>query len=322
MDCLGRLSPHRPDLVARMISVLAAHSPFHLQNDTAYRQWREWKLANYPASSEELVVEVEDARALTDIEHRALLQRCAKTNMALYACRNRHDSDKNIPRLLGQQFGLNQLDHNLLADEDGMTSLMVANASAGERREYIPYTNLPMKWHTDGYYNPSERRIWAFQLHCVQSAASGGENALLDHEIAYILLRDENPDFIRALMVPNVMTIPPRMDEEGVARAEETGPVFSLHPHTGDLHMRYTARTRSIVWKQDEVTSAAVAFLEKILASDLPYIFRVRLQPGMGLLTNNVLHDRTGFSDTEQQRRLFYRARYYDRIAGTSYPAK
>ena len=305
-----------------MISGLPAHSPFYLENDSAYRQWREWKLANYPASSEELVVEVEDARALTDSEHRALLQRCAKTNMALYASRNRHDSDKNIPRLLGQQFGLNQLDHNLLADEDGMTSLMVANASAGERRDYIPYTDLPMKWHTDGYYNPSERRIWAFQLHCVQNAVSGGENALLDHEIAYILLRDENPNFIRALMVSDAMTIPARMDEDGVARAEETGPVFSLHPHTGDLHMRYTARTRSIVWKQDELTLAAVAFLEKILASDLPFIFRLRLQPGMGLLTNNILHDRTGFSDTEQQRRLFYRARYYDRIAGTSYPAK
>jgi hypothetical protein len=36
-------------------------------------------------------------------------------------------------------------------------------------------------------------------LHCVQSAATGGENQLLDHEIAYILLRDENPDHIRAL---------------------------------------------------------------------------------------------------------------------------
>ena len=64
-------------------------------------------------------------------------------------------------------------------------------------------------------------------LHCVQSAASGGENALMDHEVAYILLRDENPDYIRAFMQPDAMTIPPRMDEKGeTARRVETGPVF------------------------------------------------------------------------------------------------
>ncbi len=33
--------------------------------------------------------------------------------------------------------------------------------------------------------------------------------------------------------------------------------------------------------------------------------------------SNNVLHDRAGFSDDESHRRLLYRARYYDRIAGT-----
>ena len=59
--------------------------------------------------------------------------------------------------------------------------------------------------------------------------------------------------------------------------------------------MRYTARTRSIEWKQDATTLAAVAALEKLLASDLPHIHRSRLEPGMGLLCNNVLHDRAAF---------------------------
>jgi alpha-ketoglutarate-dependent taurine dioxygenase len=68
----------------------------------------------------------------------------------------------------------------------------------GERKEFIPYTDKPIRWHTDGYYNIPERTVRGMVLHCVQSAASGGENQLLDHEIAYILLRDENPDFIRA----------------------------------------------------------------------------------------------------------------------------
>ena len=153
----------------------------------------------------------------------------------------------------------------------------------------------------------------------MQSSAEGGENALLDHEIAYLLMRDENPGFIRALMQPDAMTIPARVEEDGVARADSVGPVFSVHPQSGDLHMRYTARTRSIAWKQDETTLAAVAFLEKLLDSDLPYIYRGRLEPGMGLVSNNVLHDRAGFSDAPDRKRLLYRARYYDRIAGTGW---
>jgi hypothetical protein len=79
--------------------------------------------------------------------------------------------------------------------------------------------------------------------------------------------------------------------------------------------MRYTARTRSIEWKQDEVSRAAVAYLEQILASDSPYIYSARLESGMGLLCNNVLHDRSGFNDNPDSPRLLYRARYYDRIA-------
>ena len=289
-------------------------SPFALDNETAYHQWRERKLADYPTRAADIVVEVDDPRRLTDAEYQAILASCRKTNMAVYVGKTGTDPDKEIPRLLGERFGLRRLDCNMLADNDGLSSLTVANA--GERPHYIPYTNRPIKWHTDGYYNTPARQIRGLQLHCVQSAASGGENALLDHEIAYLLMRDENPDFVRALMAPDAMTIPARMDDDGVARPDETGPVFSIEP-TGDLHMRYTARTRSIAWKQDAATQAALAFLEKLLASDLPYVYRARLEPGMGLICNNVLHDRAGFADDDSHRRLLYRARYYDRIAGT-----
>ncbi|MDD5330949.1 MAG: TauD/TfdA family dioxygenase [Sulfuricella sp.] len=290
-------------------------SPFSLRQDALYRAWRDQKLENYPTRAEQIVVETADPRNLTDAEYNAILQSCRKTNMAVYVGKTGTDPDKEIPRRLGKRFGLDRLDCNMLADDDGLTSLKVV--SSAPRQAYIPYTDRPIKWHTDGYYNSPQRQIWGLQLHCVQSSAAGGENALLDHEIAYLLLRDENPDFIRALMQPDAMTIPARVEEDGVARPDEAGPVFSIHPATGDLHMRYTARTRSIVWKQDAATLAAVAFLEKMLAGDLPYIYRARLEPGMGLICNNVLHDRAGFSDDEAHRRLLYRARYYDRIAGT-----
>ncbi len=48
--------------------------------------------------------------------------------------------------------------------------------------------------------------------------------------------------------------------------------------------------------------------LERLLAGPSPYIHRVTLQPGMGLLCNNVLHDRSGFVDDPADPRLIYRA--------------
>ncbi|MCR4303228.1 MAG: TauD/TfdA family dioxygenase [Gallionella sp.] len=287
-------------------------NPFGLNNTTAYLRWREAKLAAAPASVDELIVEVGDPRALTPNEHTALAERIRRCNMAIYAS-SLHEADTDIPRLTGGQFGLAHLDANWLAGEDGVSEIRVFDD--GTRHHYIPYTDRTIKWHTDGYYNPPERTIRAMVLHCVRSAASGGENRLMDHEMAYLLLRDDDPRHIRALSAMDAMTIPERVDETDGVRGAQSGPVFSLDA-AGHLHMRYTARTRSIVWKQDADTLAAVAALERLLASDVPHIFHARLEPGMGLLCNNVLHDRAKFSDTPGHTRLLYRARYYDRIAG------
>lgn len=290
-------------------------SSFDLTDDAAYRQWRDAKLAHYPQRADELIVTVGDPRHLTPDEIAAVLDRCKRANMAIYASAHT-DADKDLPRRMGAQFGLKSLDQNLLADEDAISTLTVAEDTHAPRSEFIPYTNKPIRWHTDGYYNTIDRRICGMILHCVQSAEAGGENRLMDHEIAYILLRDQNPEYIRALSVPDAMTIPARMDESGIARAEETGPVFSVLPASGALHMRYTARTKSIVWKDTPEVKAALAALEAILAADSPYIFSVRLKPGMGLICNNVLHDRTGFDDSEAHKRVIFRARYHDRMRG------
>jgi hypothetical protein len=290
--------------------VIPLASPFHPANDGAYRAWRDAKLARSPVRAADLVVEVGDPRALTRAEHAAIAARLGEANMAIYAGA-RLEADKDLPRKLGAQFGLHRLDRNWLADDDGVSSLAASKSPA--KGEYIPYTDKPINWHTDGYYNPPERQIRALILHCAQRAEEGGENRLLDHEIAYILLRDADPGHIRALAEPDAMTIPPRMDEAGVARAAEAGPVFSVDPESGALHMRYTARTRSIAWKEDAATATAVHALETILRGASPHVFQVRLEPGMGLVCNNVLHDRSGFRDGATRRRLVFRARYYDR---------
>ncbi len=294
-----------------------AGSPFDPRARDAYRRWRDWKLAHAPERAEALIVELGDPRAPTDAEAAALTARCRTANMAIYASAMR-DEDKEIPRRLGARLGLLRLDANWLADEDGVSSITPRGSDGGARADFIPYTDRPIRWHTDGYYNPPERQVRGMVLHCVRPAASGGENALMDHELAYILLREEDPELVRALMAPDAMTIPARTDESGVARPAQGGPVFSVDPASGALHMRYTARTRSIEWRDDPLTRAAAARLQAILDGGGPHIHRLRLEAGMGLVCNNVLHDRSGFTDSERARRLLYRARYYDRIRGTA----
>jgi alpha-ketoglutarate-dependent taurine dioxygenase len=156
-------------------------------------------------------------------------------------------------------------------------------------------------------------------LHCVSAAAEGGEHVYLDHEIAYLLLRDENPDYLAALMQPDAMTIPANTEAGVEIRPAQTGPVFSVEPRSGSLHMRYTARTRSILWKDDRSTRMAVGFLTELLGGESAFLFHHRLRPGEGIICNNILHKRTAFADDPEtgRTRLLYRARYYDRIRGT-----
>ena len=113
------------------------------------------------------------------------------------------------------------------------------------------------------------------------------------------------------------MTIPARIEEGKVARAEESGPVFSI-TEQGDLHMRYTIRVNNVIWSEDKNTQDALEYLNLTLHSDSPYIFRGLLESGMGLISNNVLHDRAAFTDSEKYKRHFYRARYFNRLQGTS----
>jgi len=296
---------------------IAGKSPFALENHHAYAVWREQKLVNYPQHLSELLVPVVNPHTLSEAECVSVRQACARANMAIYISQppeNGTTPDTSLVTDMGRHFGLLHLDQNLYADDEGISVLQV---SAQHRQyEYIPYSRHAISWHTDGYYNPPERKICAMVLHCVRPAAEGGDNALLDHEMLYLQLRDKNPDYIAALMQDDVMTIPANIENGVEIRPEQSGPVFSVDTCSGHLHMRYTARTRSIVWKADAITQAAVKLLEDLLAGESPYCFGRRLAAGEGIISNNVLHRRTAFenADAAQQGRLIYRARYYERI--------
>ncbi|MEA3241848.1 MAG: TauD/TfdA family dioxygenase [Pseudomonadota bacterium] len=299
--------------IPRPITGGAEGSPFDLDDERAYLAWRERKLAGVPRSIEELCVTIQDGCQLSGQEMDAVHKALQRANFAIYAFKGSAGEDKALIRQLGRQLGLERLDDNLCSDEDGITSLKVVE----KRREgeYIPYTSKRLNWHTDGYYNSLDRQIRGVILHCVQPAAAGGESALMDHEITYIQLRDKNPGHIQALMAADAMTIPPNVQSGKQIRPEQGGPVFSVAAD-GHLHMRYSARARNIVWKDDSSTQAAVEFLLSLFQQDSPYIFRHRLKSGQGILTNNVLHCRSSFEDDTAtgQTRLLYRARYFDRI--------
>ena len=293
----------------------AVRGPFALDDDRAYRHWRDRKLACYPRRVGDLMVEVRNPCNLRASEAAELRRVCRLANMAIYASPLAGVADKNFARRLGTQLGLTRHVANPLADEDGISSLEVIPGKM--TRGYIPYSSQRLLWHTDGYYNAMPDSIRAFILHCVRPAGGGGVNRLLDHEIAYILLRDADPEYVRALAADDVMTIPANTESGVATRPAVTGPVFSVDAADGSLQMRYTARTRSIEWRSGDSTRAALKFLEQLMAGDSQYIFAHRLAGGEGLVCNNVLHDRTAFTPAagDQPGRLIYRIRYRDRVA-------
>ncbi len=294
--------------------------PFDLDADPAgYRRWRDWKLRSRPADVAALKVRIADPRRPTAAERAAVIDRCRRANMAIYVLER--PADKADIRALGAAFGLRRLDVNLCADGDGITSLAVCEPAHRVRAGYIPYTDRALNWHTDGYYNPPERRVRAILMHCVRQAPSGGANRLLDPELVYLLMRDESPALVRALMAPDAMTIPPNREADGrELRGATRGPVFWVDPDDGALRMRYSARGRNVVWKQDAATRAALAFLQKLWVDPHPWAYHYRLQPGEGVICNNVLHTREAFRDgeTPTTRRLLYRARYLEPVVGTA----
>lgn len=283
---------------------------FDLSCSSDFEIWRQSKLNALPNSVEVLKVEIEDPYSLKAEEIAAIAQRCAIYGVAIYQLHDVSQQDKTLVHQLGRQLGLQSLDGNLRSDEDNVSSLQVRSQQGNQ---YIPYTNKPLSWHTDGYYNAADKQIKAIIMHCVSPAAEGGVNSLLDHEMLYIYLRDENPLWIGALMHPQAMTIPANVEDGKEIRGAVTGPVFSVDEMSGRLHMRYSARQRNIEWRDDVLTQQAVERINELLA-DESITLKYRLNAGEGIVCNNVLHNRTGFEDSATQKRLMFRARYYDHI--------
>lgn len=283
-------------------------------DEPSYQRWRKLKLERYPNSVEEICVDIGGLTQLSHAERAAIIASCERSNMAIYRCRDK-SVDRAAIRSFASCFGLKRPDYHLCANDDGVSELTVA--SHGTRTGYVPYSNRSLSWHTDGYYNDSAHQVRAVVLHCASLPAVGGENELLDCDMAYIRMRDEDPRFITAFEHPECLTIPANRDESGEIRPAVSGPVFSYDRSDDRIHMRFSARRRNIRWRDDDLTRAARDCLADILAEKDGPIFRYGLQPGEGLISNNVLHNRTAFEDSTEHRRLLYRARFFDLIGSS-----
>ena len=273
-----------------------------LAQPQAYEKWREQVLAQDDPGLEPLLIQ--DPTALQPDEMQALGARLDGAGFACY----RTDRILRPEDLLafGAQLGLTRINHHQCAESDGVAQLTARTDTAGR---FIPYTRQRLRWHTDGYYQPNAQKIRSFVLHCIRPAAEGGINRLLDPRQLYIALRDENPEWIKALSQPDAFTVPAHVEDKQERRAAFSGPVFCAEGQ--HLHMRYTERARHINWHSD--TAPARERIQGLLES-LPAARRaLRLEAGCGLITHNVLHCRSAYTDTGEAPRLLYRIRYLDR---------
>ena len=181
-------------------------SPFQIENETEYKEWRKKKLSLYPVKKENLFTKF-DNKDLSNIGIDSLKKIIKKYNFASYEF-NTKLTDANIQEFCSR-LQLKDSISNLLANENDISNI-TDQSTVKEKKsgvEYIPYTNKQLNWHTDGYYYPITDSVKSFLLHCENPAANGGQNILLDHEIIYIYLRDHNPDFIEILMQNNIMVV-------------------------------------------------------------------------------------------------------------------
>ena len=301
--------------------------PFDLSREAAYLAWRARKLRAYPAEIADLRVSIGRLDRPTQAECSALKTRLDSFNVALVQV---DPGEINAEALLSftRALGLRRTDANLFADASAISSICATarppaetgrgGGDTGETAtpgDFIPYTNKALSWHTDGYYNAPDAQVGAWCLFCVRAARDGGENSLIDHEMAYLRLRDASPQHIVALSDPRALGIPAHVRDGRTLRPESIGPVFSVRG--GCLHMRYSARGRHVIWRDTAGTHAARDALHRLFSRPDVFTFRCTLKPGEGLVSNNVLHCRSGFEDEDDpaKARLLYRLRFLDRIA-------
>ena len=280
----------------------------------AVSRWCDARREAHSASAGARWIEIRNPYRLRATERDAIASACRQFNLALYRFA-RGGSDPLALSTFAGAMGLVRRDPTLGADHQGIAPVQVVRHTHSS--EMIPFTSRALNWHTDGYYNAPERAVRGVVMHCSSPAPSGGESTLLDPDLVYAAMHEQDPALIEALFHPGAMTIPAHRVDGRVVRPARTGPVFRFLGDPPALHMRYTMRTRSIRWRSTRDTTRAVAALEGTIDSLAPHHVHVRFAAGEGVICNNVLHRRSAFVEDEHEgpHRVVLRIRSFDSVS-------
>lgn len=279
---------------------------FDLGSNEDYLKWRDEKLAAYPKNVGELVVELGDMTAMTPAEKAKILETVERANMCVYTAGSA-ELEMSSLLALGKQLGVRHTDKSVRhAQSDELTDSGILNRA-------IPFSTRHCNWHTDATYYGSDSTIQALFLLCKRPAVEGGSNKVLDHEVLYIQLRDKDPGALEVLMNKDCFNY--RNPATGEVDLHRGGKVFWTNAD-GHLCHRFSFRKTDMAWSGDSDVVAAGHVLESLISDESACVIEGRLESGMGLISNNVLHTRERLMDSDDaaKKRLLFRARFYDRV--------
>lgn len=266
-----------------------------------FLRWAEEKERNIPQNIDGISVNIHDINNVKTSEIAKIKETINRYNSCIYSSSVPLESNITLLKF-AELVGMRTYDCNNLESNEISTITPVEN----NKINYIPYTDKPLNWHTDGYYD--RKPIFSWLLHCVNPATQGGENYLLDHELAlreYVMRHDN----INNLLAADALTIPESKD---TSRAKISTYIFSFENQYKKLHMRFSMRKDNI--DTSPKASEAITKLKKIIENDCgKYSLTYKLQKNEGIITNNILHGRNAFKDDKVKRKLL-RIRSYERL--------
>src|SRR5574340_18800 len=280
---------------------------FNLGSEEDYLKWRDEKLAAYPRNVCELVVELGDMTALRAAERTRILETVERANMCVFTAGSAELEMASL-LALGRQLGVTRTDKSARhSQSDELTDSGILNRA-------IPFSTRHCNWHTDATYYGSDQTIEALFLLCKRPALEGGSNKVLDHEVLYIPLRDTDRGGFEVLMNRNCFNY--RNPTTGEVDPHRGGKVFWANAG-GHFGHRFSCRKTGMAGSDESDVAAARKVLESVIADEPAHVIEGRLESGMGLVSNNVLHTRERLVDSDDaaKKRLLFRARFYDRVS-------
>lgn len=270
-----------------------------------YKRWKDNKLAAFTKNLDELTVQITSPNAISKPEKSMVISLLENHNIVFFHIDRIKQTNKSTIKNFASQIGLSNYELDSQSDEDGLTEIKDIKTTE-KLSEYVPYTTKELNWHTDGYYTDQKNSVLSWLLFCKTSAESGGINKYLDHEIAYILFNNISKR-LEDLMLDDACCIP---ENSITNRKEVFNPVFMFK--NKKLHMKFSMRKKNIIWNNNSLK--AIDVLKSIIKDSSQYHITKKLDTGMGVITNNVIHMRTAFTNSKNKNRLLYRLRSKKRV--------